>query len=60
MKFVFSFIIGYFSGSLMFCYWLGKLAGKDITRIGDGNPGAFNLFKAGGPLLGTAGLMLVF
>jgi len=60
MKFIFLFIIGYFSGSLMFCYWLGKLAGKDITRVGDGNPGAYNLFKAGGPVLGTAGLILDF
>lgn len=42
----------------MFSYWLGKLAKKDITKVGDGNPGAYNLFKSTGFILGSAGLIL--
>ncbi|MBW4436419.1 MAG: glycerol-3-phosphate acyltransferase [Pleurocapsa minor GSE-CHR-MK-17-07R] len=51
--------LGFFSGSLMFSYWLGKrMLGKDITTVGDGNPGTFNVFKAGGKAVGALAFLL--
>jgi acyl-phosphate glycerol 3-phosphate acyltransferase len=52
------FLINYIAGSLMFSYWLGRLARKDITKVGDGNPGVYNLFKSSGFALGSLGLAL--
>ncbi|MEO0108424.1 MAG: glycerol-3-phosphate acyltransferase [candidate division WOR-3 bacterium] len=51
-------IAGYLSGSLMFSYWRGRLAGQDIRRTGDGNPGAANVFRSSGWLLGVPALVL--
>ncbi len=43
----------------MFSYWLGLLVLKrDIRAVGDSNPGASNLFRAGGRVLGIVGLLL--
>ncbi len=43
----------------MFSYWLGLVVlRKDIRAIGDGNPGASNLCRAGGRALGIFGLLL--
>lgn len=44
----------------MFSYWLGKLANKDITTVGDGNPGGYNLVKAAGLKVGLLGISLDF
>uniref|UniRef100_A0A7C4GAJ6 Uncharacterized protein n=1 Tax=candidate division WOR-3 bacterium TaxID=2052148 RepID=A0A7C4GAJ6_UNCW3 len=51
---------GFLSGSLMFSSWLARLRGRDLRRTGDGNPGAVNAFKAAGPLIGSAALLLDF
>ncbi|MDR6882026.1 glycerol-3-phosphate acyltransferase [Bacillus sp. 3255] len=48
------------SGSLMFSYWLGSLARHNLTNVGDGNPGALNLWKAAGYRIGLAGIALDF
>jgi glycerol-3-phosphate acyltransferase PlsY len=47
-------------GSLPFSYWLGKLAlhGTDVRQVGDGNPGATNVLRAGGWQLGLLALIL--
>jgi glycerol-3-phosphate acyltransferase PlsY len=46
-------IFGFILGSLPFSVWLGKLVlKKDVRQYGDGNPGAANVGKAGGPALG--------
>ncbi|RKP46764.1 glycerol-3-phosphate acyltransferase [Cohnella endophytica] len=50
----------FLSGSLMFSYWLGLLARKNLKDVGDGNPGALNLWKASGYRLGIAGIALDF
>lgn len=53
------FIIGYVSGGLPFSVWLGKrFARADVRRVGDGNPGAANAWKAGGWRVGVAALLL--
>ncbi|MDZ4763298.1 MAG: glycerol-3-phosphate acyltransferase [Chloroflexota bacterium] len=54
-------IIAFCSGSLMFSYWLGRLALKrDIREVGDGNPGTANVIKAGGAKLGAVAFLLDF
>lgn len=50
----------FLSGSLMFSYWLGLVGQKNLKAIGDGNPGALNLWKASGYKLGIAGVLLDF
>jgi len=57
---IFSFLFSYLCGSLMFSYWIGKLIGKDIREVRDGNPGAYNLFKTGGWFFGFLGGFLDF
>jgi glycerol-3-phosphate acyltransferase PlsY len=52
--------VGFVSGSLMFSVWLARLAGADVRRVSDGNPGAVNAFKAAGPLIGSLALLLDF
>lgn len=55
------FVIGYISGGLPFSVWLGKaFARADVRRVGDGNPGAANAWKAGGWRVGVAALVLDF
>lgn len=52
--------VEFLCGSLMFSYWLGRAAHKDLKAVGDGNPGAFNLWSAAGYKLGLAGVALDF
>jgi glycerol-3-phosphate acyltransferase PlsY len=52
-------IAGLGLGTLPFSYWVGHLfAGKDIRDFGDGNPGATNVFNAGGPVLYILAILL--
>ncbi|RIX50307.1 glycerol-3-phosphate acyltransferase [Paenibacillus nanensis] len=53
-------LIAFISGSLMFSYWLGLLAKRNLKEQGDGNPGAMNLWKAAGYRYGLAGIALDF
>jgi len=53
-------VVGYLSGSIMFAVWLAKLRGRDVRAVGDKNPGAINAYKAAGPAIGTAALLLDF
>ncbi|MFW5709179.1 MAG: glycerol-3-phosphate acyltransferase [Chloroflexota bacterium] len=50
---------GFLLGSLPFSVWIGRLAlGVDIRDYGDGNPGTFNVIRAGGLKWGGLALML--
>lgn len=52
-------IIGFLAGSLPFSLWLGRLALRmDIRTVGDGNPGATNVLRAGGKKWGALALLL--
>jgi acyl phosphate:glycerol-3-phosphate acyltransferase len=53
-------IAAFLSGSCMYSYWLGKLSRHNLRHIGDGNPGALNLWMAAGYKLGIAGIALDF
>ncbi len=44
----------------MFSYWLGRLARTNLKAVGDGNPGALNLWLAAGYKFGIAGIALDF
>ncbi len=51
--------LGFFSGSLPFSVWLGRLVARaDVRRYGDGNPGAANAWRAGGWRAGVPALLL--
>lgn len=51
--------IAFLSGSLPLAVWLGRLAlGVDIRAYGDGNPGAANVFRAGGRGWGALAMLL--
>lgn len=47
-------------GSLMFSYWLGLAARRNLREVGDGNPGALNLWRSAGVAYGIAGIALDF
>lgn len=47
-------------GSLMFSYWLGLAASRNLRELGDGNPGALNLWRSAGYIYGIAGIVLDF
>ncbi len=52
-------LLAFFCGSLPFSVWLGKLLlGLDVRKVGDGNPGAANAFRAGNKLVGLLVLLL--
>lgn len=52
---------GFLLGSIPFSWLIGRIfLRQDIRRIGDGNPGAANLWKAGGWPLGFSCLLLDF
>ncbi|WP_042163196.1 glycerol-3-phosphate acyltransferase [Paenibacillus gorillae] len=53
-------VCSFLSGALMFSYWLGLAGKKNLKAVGDGNPGALNLWKASGYRLGIAGVLLDF
>ena len=54
-------IVAFLCGSLPFAVWIGRVAlGKDITQIGDGNPGAANVWRAGARGWGIVAVLLDF
>ncbi|MCL4266547.1 MAG: glycerol-3-phosphate acyltransferase [Anaerolineae bacterium] len=51
--------LSFLCGALPLSVWVGKLAlGVDIRQFGDGNPGATNVFRAGGKGWGIVALLL--
>lgn len=54
-------LLSFLCGALPMSVWVGKAAlGVDIRQYGDGNPGATNVFRAGGKGWGVAALLLDF
>lgn len=54
-------LIAFISGSLPLSVWVGRLAlGVEITQYGDGNPGAANVWRAGGRGWGALAVLLDF
>ncbi len=52
-------LFAFLCGTLPLSLWIGRvLVRKDVRRVGDGNPGAINAFKAGGWQIGILALLL--
>jgi len=52
-------VFGFTCGALPLAYWVGRYGLKDdIRTYGDGNPGAFNVIRAGGPAWGALAIFL--
>lgn len=52
-------IAAFWLGACPFSVWIGRwFLGKDIRDYGDGNPGAANVFRAGGQKLGYLAVVL--
>lgn len=51
-------LFAFLFGALPFSVWLGRLAGRDLRQVGDGNPGATNALRAGGWRVGVAAYFL--
>jgi glycerol-3-phosphate acyltransferase PlsY len=52
-------ICAFWLGACPFSVWIGRwLLGKDIRDYGDGNPGAANVFRAGGRKAGYLAVLL--
>jgi glycerol-3-phosphate acyltransferase PlsY len=52
-------ISAFWLGACPFSVWVGRwLLGKDIRDYGDGNPGAANVFRAGGRKAGVLAILL--
>lgn len=46
MDYLIWILIGYLSGSIPTGYWIGKLKGIDLTKVGSGSTGATNVLRA--------------
>lgn len=54
-------LVAFSVGSLPFSVWLGNAVLKvDIRQVGDANPGAANVWRAGGPRWGVPAILLDF
>jgi acyl phosphate:glycerol-3-phosphate acyltransferase len=59
MTTLFWIVVAFILGSLPFSVWVGRWAlRKDVREYGDGNPGASNVFRAGGKGWGVVAVLL--
>ncbi|MBN1305351.1 MAG: glycerol-3-phosphate acyltransferase [Anaerolineales bacterium] len=59
MKALFLILFSFVCGALPFSFWLGKvILRQDIRLSGDGNPGAWNVFRSGNKYAGLLALLL--
>ena len=58
MHAVFLGVLSFLSGAVPYSVILGISVKEDIREYGDGNPGAANLWRAGGPLYGLTAVLL--
>ena len=53
-------LIGYLAGSIPTGYWLGKLKGIDLTKVGSGSTGATNVLRRIGKVAALITLLIDF
>ena len=58
MMYIFSLILGYLLGSIPFATIIARMKGMNILELGDGNPGAANVWRAVGKIQGFTVLVL--
>lgn len=52
-------LAAFFSGAIPYSVWIGRrVMGVDIRQVGDGNPGATNVLRAGGKGWGALAMLL--
>lgn len=51
-------VVGLLAGSIPSADWIARIAGHDLRSAGTGNPGTKNALALGGPVLGTAVLVV--
>ena len=52
-------VLAFLCGSLPFSVWVGRIfLRRDVRQLGDGNPGAANVFRSGNALAGILALLL--
>jgi acyl phosphate:glycerol-3-phosphate acyltransferase len=52
-------LVAFCCGALPFSVWIGRwVLGRDIRQVGDANPGATNVLRAGGRLAAAGALLL--
>ena len=51
-QFVLIAVVGYLVGSFNFAWLISKLKKKDVSKLGSGNPGAMNMIRNFGPVIG--------
>lgn len=57
-KYVYAILIGYFLGAIPFSFFVGKLKGIDIRKVGSGNVGGTNVLRSAGGLYGGLAFFL--
>ena len=55
---ILAIFLQFLSGSVMYSYLLARLVNVDLRKVGDGNPGSFNLWRAKGMKFGMITLLL--
>ena len=61
MAVVFAVLLAFLSGALPLSVWIGRWGlGVDIRQVGDGNPGASNVWRAGGARWGWLAIVSDF
>jgi len=58
LAFIVSFLLGWLSGIIPFCYILGRIKGVNLTKVGSKNIGATNLGRSCGPVFFIIGFLL--
>jgi len=53
-------VLQFLSGSVMYSYLLARLINVDLRKVGDGNPGSLNLWRAKGMKFGMIALILEY
>ena len=53
-------VLQFLSGSIMYSYLLARLIHVDLRKVGDGNPGSLNLWRAKGMKFGMIALILEY
>lgn len=53
-------VLQFLSGSVMYSYLLARLIHVDLRKVGDGNPGSLNLWRAKGMKFGIIALILEY
>ncbi|GAB6189579.1 glycerol-3-phosphate 1-O-acyltransferase PlsY [Marinitoga arctica] len=58
MNYILWILFGYFCGSIPFSFFIARLNGIDITKVGSGNVGGTNVLRSAGAFYGVLSMVL--